>query len=922
MTEKLRILLIEDNPDAADLISEMLPKTGRVSFDIECAPLLSQAITRLGSGDINLVILDLHLPDSDGLDTFRKVQSAASNLPIIILTGNGDEETAIAAVREGAQDYLVKGEITINLLVRTACYAVERKRTETMLRESEERYRTIFNNAILGIFQSTPDGRLLDVNPALAHMMGFNSPEEMKQVVTDIGKQIYVNPKDREVLRGLLETVGEVRNFESESIRKDGKRIWTSLNARCVRDASGSILLIEGTVEDITKRKQAEAESHLANERLQYLILSASAVIYSAKPYGDYGATFISNSVSSMVGYESQEFTQNPDFWFNHIHPEDQPIVGYEISRLLEKNRHVYEYRFQRKDGEYIWVRDDMKLIRDEKGQPLEIVGFWSDVTELVRAEDALGARTVELESLFTISTSLHSARNADEMLPKALGEIRRVLKADAGAVILLSPDDSQFTIALADGPLTPNIGRRFGRDQGICGQVLLMRQPYVTSDYAADSLCISDIRAGSELGPAVLVPFQSESDFLGVLMAVREKGPLSSPFTPAEVRLLTAIGEMVGNALHRVGLHDQALTRLQHVQALHSIDMAINASLDLHVILDILLSKITSLLGVDAAAVLLLYPEILTLKYEAWLGFHTKAIKGVVLRLGEGYAGRAAIDRRHIHVPNLTEAGDDPARALLPADEGFITYYGMPLITKGQVKGVLETFHRSPHAITDEWVEFLAALAAQAAIAIDNAQIFNDLQRSNIQLSLAYDTTLEGWTHALDLRDKESEGHTLRVIKKTLRLAQSIGMDREQIVHIRRGALLHDIGKMAIPDAILLKPDKLTEEEWAIMRQHPQYAHDLLSRIPYLRSVVDIPYCHHEKWDGTGYPRGLKSEAIPLPARLFAIVDVWDALTSNRPYRTAWTREQAYAYILEQAGKHFDPNLVDLFSKIVPREP
>jgi putative nucleotidyltransferase with HDIG domain len=211
--------------------------------------------------------------------------------------------------------------------------------------------------------------------------------------------------------------------------------------------------------------------------------------------------------------------------------------------------------------------------------------------------------------------------------------------------------------------------------------------------------------------------------------------------------------------------------------------------------------------------------------------------------------------------------------------------------------------------------------LAQQAAIAIDSAQSFSGLQRSTLDLALAYDSTLEGWARALELRDQETEGHSQRVTGMTVQLARALGMREEEIVHVRRGALLHDIGKMGIPDTILLKPGKLTDEEWKTMRQHPQFAYEMLAPIAYLKPGLDIPYCHHEKWDGTGYPRGLKGEQIPLAARLFAVADVWDALTSDRPYRKAWTPEQAREYIREQAGKHFDPKVVEVFFKAMSED-
>jgi putative two-component system response regulator len=192
------------------------------------------------------------------------------------------------------------------------------------------------------------------------------------------------------------------------------------------------------------------------------------------------------------------------------------------------------------------------------------------------------------------------------------------------------------------------------------------------------------------------------------------------------------------------------------------------------------------------------------------------------------------------------------------------------------------------------------------------------DLQHSNMELKLAYDSTIEGWSHALDLRDKETEGHTQRVTEMTIKLARLAGMSETELVHIRRGALLHDIGKMGVPDNILLKPDKLTDEEWVAMRKHPTFAFELLSPIVYLRSALDIPYCHHEKWDGTGYPRGLKGEQIPLAARLFAVVDVWDALRSDRPYRKGWSKKKVIEHIKSLSGTHFEPKAVELFFNLL----
>ena len=198
---------------------------------------------------------------------------------------------------------------------------------------------------------------------------------------------------------------------------------------------------------------------------------------------------------------------------------------------------------------------------------------------------------------------------------------------------------------------------------------------------------------------------------------------------------------------------------------------------------------------------------------------------------------------------------------------------------------------------------------------------MLEDVTESYKELVLAYDTTIEGWSNALDYRDKETEGHSQRVTEITIEIARASGMSEEELVHVRRGALLHDIGKLGVPDSVLLKPGKLTEEEWVLMKNHPVIAYELLSPIAFLRPALDIPYYHHEKWDGTGYPQGLKAEQIPIAARIFAIVDVWDALRSDRPYRPAWSSEKAKDYILSLKGIQFDSELVELFFKVIGKQ-
>jgi len=377
---------------------------------------------------------------------------------------------------------------------------------------------------------------------------------------------------------------------------------------------------------------------------------------------------------------------------------------------------------------------------------------------------------------------------------------------------------------------------------------------------------------------------------------------------------VITHALSLVADITERVRSEERASRRLENLMSLRAIDAAITSSLDLGSTLNVLLEQVVSQLKVDAADILLFDPIANSLGYAAGRGFHSSALQQTHLRIGEGYAGRVVLERHTVHIPNVIQAGGELAHALTRGNETFVAYFGAPLIAKGRIKGVLEIFHRTPLDPDQEWLTLLDTLSNQAAIAIDSVQLFEGLQRSNVELTLAYEATIEGWSRALDLRDRETEGHAQRVTEIVLKLARAAGMTEEELVHVRRGALLHDIGKIGIPDHILLKPDKLTEEEWSIIRKHPTIAFELLSPIAYLRPALDIPYCHHEKWDGSGYPRGLKGEQIPLAARLFAVVDVWDALRSDRPYRQSWPKEKVIEHIQSLSGTHFDPKAVELF--------
>jgi HD-GYP domain-containing protein (c-di-GMP phosphodiesterase class II) len=535
------------------------------------------------------------------------------------------------------------------------------------------------------------------------------------------------------------------------------------------------------------------------------------------------------------------------------------------------------------------------------------------------RGQDRILAQLKTLSSLYAVARKLSQTLDLDPLVADVVRTTVSDFDADAVFVGRLRADggvrilghyganpDMQAAVAggweeSAIGDASPNRGLRSGL-------------PVIETDLQATTTMSPQraqvlLRAG--VRAAATFPLIARGRTFGVLGVGSDSARF---FTTRRVDLFQAYAHLVAAALENARLFAEATERFTHLQALREIDTAITGSADARVAMGVLLEKVTTSLRVDAADILALNPTTQTLDFLAGRGFRSSALQHTRLRIGQGYAGRAVSDHTMVSITDLRQSPGELVRAPDLVHEDFVAYHAVPLIVKGQVNGVLEIFHRSLLHTDSDWMDFLMTVAGQAAVALESAMLFERLQRANADLSLAYDTTLEGWVHALDLRNKEPTGHAQRLTELTVRLARAMGMAPEQIVHVRRGALLHDIGMMGIPESILLKPGPLSEEELATVRRHPVYARDLLAPITFLRPALFIPYCHHEHWDGSGYPQGLKGNEIPLEARIFAVIDVWDALTSDRPYRPAWTPEQARDHIREMAGKQFDPQVVSAF--------
>jgi HD-GYP domain-containing protein (c-di-GMP phosphodiesterase class II) len=567
------------------------------------------------------------------------------------------------------------------------------------------------------------------------------------------------------------------------------------------------------------------------------------------------------------------------------------------------------------------WIELSAYPVKDEQGAVVNVIEYVKEITGRIQAEEQVREHANRIEVLLEIEKAITSTLDLDEVLQIIMSEIQKVIHYDSISLQILQDKFLKVLACRGFKQQDKVIGTMFPLTENFPNYPVITTNETVAFDDVSQEyphfITKTNQYDSGHIRSWLGIPLVSKETTLGMITIDRST---VDPFTENEIQMATALASQAALAIDNAHLFSEANRRLDQLSSLRKIDQVITNSLDLRLTLEILLDELRQQLEIDAAVVLRYLPEPQTLEFVTSQGFRTQALQFTNLRLGHGFAGKAALERRIIQIPNLTQYETGFLRSPTFREEGFIAYIGVPLIAKGNITGVLEIYHRQPlnPSPNGEWMSFMETLAGQAAIAIDNIDLYHSLQKSNLDLVMAYDATIEGWAQALEMRDMGTEGHSRRVVEMTIKLARKLDISDRELAHIRRGAQLHDIGKMSVPDAILLKPGKLEPNEWEIMRQHPVYAYKWLSTINYLKPALDIPYCHHEKWDGSGYPRGLKGLEIPLAARIFAVVDVWDALGSERPYRDAWSEDQVKRYIQAERGRHFDPEVVDAFFEMV----
>ncbi len=708
----------------------------------------------------------------------------------------------------------------------------------------------------------------------------------------------YVHPDDRAdavaLARRALREPGVFHTARYRFLHgRKGTWIWLADTVRY----DPATQLLSGYSEDVSEdvaRSRALSESEA---RFRTLAETAPAVILMWQ--GD-RLVFANQATRRLTGYDDEELRSRPVWEF--VHPEDRDRVRHRGLERLRGRRpsERYAFRIVNKQGEVRWL--DYSAARIEiRGEPA-VLGVGLDVTEAKEKE-------LDLELFARVAQALRRSEELETMMREGLEAVASFFHAPAGAIVLYGEEGSRTEAFSAIGWMrslrpAPQLER-----QSLVAAVLRDGRPLVVEEIAADPRLREAVRPQVPHGwSGVYLPLPAGRRFVGALALTWPKPPPGE----REIARLELAAETIGNAIQRASLRQVLARRVQNLESLRTLDQVIAHSLDLEASIEALLDEAMRL-PVDAVALWMYAPEEHALHFQSARGLAGGPPEPLrKLALGETAVGQAALLRRPVALDDLGSTPFAPLR--------LRALRAWPMLAKGELLAVFVAFTGEAWELSSDDQDFLETLVTQGSIAIDNLRRFEALQRTQAELENAYDLTLWGWARAVELRDQETAGHTRRVTELALKLGRELGLGAHELEDLRRGAILHDVGKLAIPDAILLKPGPLSPDEWETMKQHPLHAYEWLRDIPFLRRALKVPLYHHERWNGSGYPHGLAGEAIPFLARIFAVADVFDALTSDRPYRPAWPVDKAIGYLREEAGRQFDPQVVEAFLRLLER--
>ena len=684
---------------------------------------------------------------------------------------------------------------------------------------------------------------------------------------------------------------------------------WLLQETRDSRDAVLNML------EDLdeTARQLREKAERLQSSELEYrtLVENATELIWTLNTEGHF--TFVNRQAEQVSGYKLQDML-GKSFAPLIVPPEDLPRIQQVFLKTLAGKTQSYDAGVRRADGSLFYLSVNTAPLYRES-QVTGTISFGRDVTAQKAAETALEQRLTELSALFQVSGARRCAAKVEEMLPIILDKTLEVLQADTGALFLQEEKTHELVAQAAQGRLETLRGLRLGPAEGVCGYVAQTRAPYTFGELASDphnearlQLLAHGVQAG------ICVPLMTGDHLVGTLITGSNTPRI---FGDDEIHLLTAIADMAASAIHRATLFEQLEHRVQELSALFDVGKMVTASLRIEDVVEFVVHAVTKTLRAEGGALFLWDEREERLVMRAVVGAPSELVGQVKYRSGEGLVGWVFLERRPA---NVSDAAADPRWKVEPEQEGNLPSRRIngalivPLTVGEKILGTLSAANKiGAPMFTESDEALLTTLAGQIAVAIENARLYEDVRG----LSTA---TIRSLATAIDARDPYTRGHSEEVARLGVQVARELGWRGADLEMFEFAALLHDVGKIAVPDAILLKAAPLTPKEWSVIYLHPYHSAQIVKPVEPLRRIVPWIYHHQEKWDGTGYPDGLKGEAIPLASRIIAVADAFNAMTTDRPYRQAKRRADALAELQRCAGQQFDPHIVQVFTCLLDR--
>ena len=825
--------------------------------------------------------------------------------------------------------------------LETKLKEIERQHAKILLQQAKNKFSTLYQNMSVGVIYWNIEGKIIEMNPAAEQILRANI-EQINEMLSQ-PDSIHMVKEDGSILspdhfskmlanslkEGLDKEVFGIYYSEEKNYR------WVIISFIPQYSSEGNVpYRIFSTLDDITERKRTMIELRDNRETLKVILNAVSEAILLIDLNGN--LITANETTAKRLGMANSDLIGKNVF--DYI-PEDVAKTYKRWVEIVAQQKKPIQFEDER-PGE--WIENNFYPVFDDNGMVHQIAIFGRDITTRKQNEIVIKKSMQEtlqksntMNVLNQISNKIVSGLELNSVLYALFEESKKLWEINQFYVSLYDDETEMvsFPFSYLNGKPYPIASWKKGTISSSLTEYIL---DHLETFYIPDTHLLPETgelkrKLSDPTRSYAGVPLIIEDRVVGVL-SIQSFNP--NAYTQEQIRMLELLSTQAAIAIQNAQLYQKANQEITERRQTENVLRHHLSELEFLYESGLRFSQITTKEELIQQMAHLMeeklnWPHITiqlcnltkgTLETMAFSHGRSnksqqrekKRLNSRVISIGEGISGWVAEQGESVCCSDLNQ---DPR--YLKLNPELLSGLYVPIKVGDKVEAVINIESEQLNAFSKADEHLVSTLASQVGIKLANINLLDDLRKSNERIFQAYDKTIQGWSNALDLRDEETEGHTLRVTRLTEELALMMGIPDENRIHIRRGALLHDIGKMGISDRILLKPDKLTDEEWLMMRKHTVYAYNLLSQIDFLHPALNIPYLHHERWDGSGYPVGLKGEEIPLEARIFAIVDVYDALTSDRPYRLAWPKERAIEYIHEQSGSHFDPDVVKAFEKL-----